>query len=69
MMLPDPKIKKRIIEQLKKNPNGLTISKAARLSGVTFTTAKKHLTRLCEDKNADLVFDCKNLKLYQGRYD
>lgn len=66
MMLPNPEIKNRIIEQLKENPNGLTISQTARLTGVTFITAKKHLNQLCNDKNADLVFDFNNFKLYRA---
>ena len=66
MMLPSPEIKQRIIEQLNKHPSGLTISQTARLTGVTFVTAKKHLTRLCEDKTADLVFDFNNFKLYRA---
>lgn len=66
MMLPSPEIKKNIIEQLNKHPDGLTISQTARLAGVTFITAKKHLARLCEDKNADLVVDFNNFKLYRA---
>ena len=65
MMLPNPDIKQSIIEQLIKNPDGLTISQTARLTGVTFITAKKHLNRLCNEKTTELVFNFTNFKLYR----